>query len=202
MTLYFRLLLVWLTSLWKPRLGMHDVLELPMRVLPNDLDLNVHLSNARYLSVLDLGVIAILVRSRFMKAIRSLGAFPMEGGVMISYRSQIHPFARYRLRLWYLGCDEYWHVFAFAFVRADGRLAAKGLVKGGAVRRAEGLVRTQEIWERYTAQTGEPVRPPPLPAYARDWLAAERAAMDHMMVRDPVADEAFLPTVTEAPRKG
>ena len=49
MTLYFRLLLVWLTSLWKPRLGMHDVLELPMRVLPNDLDLNVHLSNARYL---------------------------------------------------------------------------------------------------------------------------------------------------------
>lgn len=185
MTLHLRLLWVWLSSLLKPHFGMRDVLELKLRVLPNDLDINVHLSNARYLSMVDLALMAILVRSRFMGAVRALGAFPMAGGTLITYRNQIGPFERFRLRMWYLGCDDVWHVFGFAFVREDGRLAAKGLIKGGAVKRGVGLVKSQDIWDSYRRRTGEPEQPPHLPIHARHWLAAERGLMEDMEVPDP-----------------
>lgn len=185
MTLHLRLLWIWLSSLLKPRFGMRDVLELKLRVLPNDLDINVHLSNARYLSMVDLALMSILVRSRFMGAVRDLGAFPMSGGTLITYRNQLGPLERFRLRMWYLGCDDVWHVFGFAFLREDGRLAAKGMVKGGAVKRGVGLVKSQDIWESYGRRTGEAVQPPTLPLHARHWLAAERGLMENMDVPDP-----------------
>jgi acyl-CoA thioesterase FadM len=173
MTLYFRLLLILLSSSARPRIFMGDTLELSMRVLPNDLDINGHMTNARFLSVLDLGLIAILIRSRFMNAISSFGAFPIEGGVTISYRRQLTPLARYRLRIWYIGCDARWHVFGFAFLRKDGSLAASGMTRGGVVQRGRGLLPTAEIWRRFAEQTGEVVQPPELPEHARQWLAAD-----------------------------
>ena len=38
----------------KPRLGLLDECVTPLRVWPNDLDINLHLTNNRYLRAMDL----------------------------------------------------------------------------------------------------------------------------------------------------
>jgi len=173
MNLYFRLFWTYLRAMLKPGIDPGDMVEMDMRVWPNDLDVNRHMNNGRFMTVLDLGIIESLVRSRFFKVVRSLGGFPMEGGTLITYRKQLSPFQKYKLRMWYLGCDRFWHVFSFVFMTADGKVAARGLLKGGAVKRGTGLIPSDQIWGQYETLFGEKVTPPPLPEVARRWLQLE-----------------------------
>lgn len=172
-----------MTSVFKSKTAMHEAIEMEMRVLPNDLDFNLHMTNARFLGILDLALLQILVRSGFFKAMRAVQALPIAGGSLITFRTELQPFAKYRVRLWYLGCSEFWHVFGFAFLRADGRVAAKGLMKGAAVRRGRGLLSCTALWESFSRRTGKPVHPPALPSYALNWLAAEQRVFE-MPIRE------------------
>jgi acyl-CoA thioesterase FadM len=173
MNLYLRLMWVYLRALFQPKSSMHELTTLEMRVLPNDLDLNRHMNNGRFMTILDLAIVNILVRTRFMRVVRSLGGYIIEGGALITFRQQLTPFAKYRLQLRYLGCNAHWHVFAFVFVNHKGAVAAKGLVKGGAVRKRRGLMQAQHIWQQFKVLYGEEVTPPELPGYAEDWLNLE-----------------------------
>jgi acyl-CoA thioesterase FadM len=173
MNLYLRLIITFLHARWRPRLTMSDLIELRFRVWPNDLDANGHMNNGRFMTILDLGIVDAVVRSGFLKAITSLGGHLMAGGALITFRKSLQPFARYTLRMRYLGCDLHWHVFAFEFVRADGAVAAKGLLKGTGVRKRDGLIGRDELWARYGELHGRSDPPPVLPDYAAQWLALE-----------------------------
>ena len=174
MNLYLRLVWVWVRAWFRPRMGMDDIGRLTFRVLPNDLDLNRHMNNGRYLTLLDLSMIDALTRSGFIKAVMSLGAMPMLGGSMITYRRQLKLFAKYHIDLKYLSSTPQWHVFSFTFVSSTGAVAAKGLLKGGVVNR-KGLVPTADVWRRHAELTGEAVQVPPMPEVATNWLAVEQA---------------------------
>lgn len=173
MNLYLRLIWVYLRALMQPVSSMHDETTLELRVLPNDLDLNRHMNNGRFMTILDLAIVNILVRTRFMRVVRSMGGYIIEGGALITFRQQLTPFSKYRLKLRYLGCNAHWHVFAFVFLNSRGGVAAKGLVKGGAVRKRAGLVSAQRIWQQFKTLYGQEVQPPVLPAYAEEWLNLE-----------------------------
>jgi acyl-CoA thioesterase FadM len=175
MNLYLRLIWVYLRARFQPPLNMLDPGELELRVLPNDLDLNRHMNNGRFMTILDLAIVHLLVRTRFMGVVRHLGGHIIEGGALISFRQSLTPFAKYRLQLRYLGCNAHWHVFAFAFLNDKGAVAARGLVKGGAARKGRGLLTAARIWREFERMYGEQVVPPPLPAYAREWLELEAA---------------------------
>ena len=51
MNLFFRLILTVIMAFRGPKLEALDIAETYYRVLPNDLDTNVHMTNARYLSI-------------------------------------------------------------------------------------------------------------------------------------------------------
>jgi hypothetical protein len=56
MNLWLRLFWLALALLWRRKLDpRHDVSRLTFRVLPTDLDLNGHMNNGRYLTIMDLG---------------------------------------------------------------------------------------------------------------------------------------------------
>lgn len=63
MNLIFRLAKVLITAFFRDRLSLLDESVLEFRVLPTDLDVNLHMNNARYLSVMDLGRLDLLVRA-------------------------------------------------------------------------------------------------------------------------------------------
>ncbi|WP_080375644.1 thioesterase family protein [Stenotrophomonas maltophilia] len=63
MNLWFRLLHLLLCSLFRPKLeAPFGVSRLQFRVLPNDLDSNLHMTNGRYWNIFDLGRLDLILR--------------------------------------------------------------------------------------------------------------------------------------------
>ena len=133
MNLYFRLIWIVLRSFFKPRINFSDKIVLTLRILPNDLDVNRHLNNGRYLTILDLGSIDLFLRSGvFVRAIR-YGFRPMIGGLIVTFRKGLSIFERYKLTMQLKAWDDHWNYFQFEFRKIDGQLSAAGYFKGALV---------------------------------------------------------------------
>jgi len=171
MNLYLRLLLTLFRAWRAPRLQPGDTLERTLRVLPNDLDVNGHMNNGRYLTIIDLMLVEYFVRTGFAAAMLRRGWRPMAGGSFISYRRALKPLQTYTLRFRLDASDAHWNYMRFAF-ECHGRVHAAGYMKGAAVAR-DGLVPNALSY----AAMG--LKPPDhaLPAPVRDWLAAEHGVI-------------------------
>jgi hypothetical protein len=77
-----------------------DVLEedhIRMHVWPQDIDFNLHMNNARYLSVMDYGRMHLLARTRLLDhALRSRWQ-PIVGAVWMTYRRSLPLFSAFTL---------------------------------------------------------------------------------------------------------
>ena len=171
MNLYLRLIWTLLRAWRGPRLGVGDTLVRSMRVLPNDLDVNGHMNNGRYLTLIDLMLVEYFVRVGFAATMLRQGWRPMAGGSFITYRRGLKPLQTYRLRFRLDAGDTHWNYMRFEFVR-DGRVCAAGYMKGAAVGRA-GLVPNAQSY----AAMGLAPPAAALPAPVRDWLAAEHGVI-------------------------
>ncbi|MBC7955569.1 MAG: thioesterase family protein [Cytophagales bacterium] len=140
-------------------------------MLPNDLDINGHMNNGRYLTLIDLMLVEYFVRTGFARVMMSNGWRPMSGGAIISYRRGLNPLQTYQLRFRLDASDDSWNYMRFEFVR-EGRVHAAGYMKGAAVARG-GLVPNAES---YAAMNLTPLSKPLPPAVAH-WLAAEQGVM-------------------------
>lgn len=132
MNLFFRLILTIIAAFRGPKLEALDLAETHYRVLPNDLDTNVHMTNARYLSIMDLARVDLIVRSGFLTQMRARKWYPVVGESHLVHRRSLAPFERYTVRTQILCWDEKWVYLAQDFIRhgRDGeQLAARGIVK-------------------------------------------------------------------------
>lgn len=172
MNLWIRL--VWsLLRAWRlPRISLGASIERSLRVWPGDLDINGHMNNGRYLTIIDLMLVEYFVRSGFARVMFRAGWRPMSGGAVITYRRGLKPGQRYRLRFALAGTDAAWNYMRFEFLHEDGSVCAAGYMKGAAVG-ARGLVPNAESY----ARLGHAWEAQPLPPAVQHWLAAERAVM-------------------------
>lgn len=108
MNLIFRMLRVFIIALLKPRIGLFDTSVLSFRVLPTDLDINLHMNNSRYLSVMDLGRADLLIRAGMLGVVRRKRWKPVAGGIAIKFRRPLMPFQRFTLTTRLLCWDEKW----------------------------------------------------------------------------------------------
>jgi acyl-CoA thioesterase FadM len=168
MNLYLRLIWTLLRSRRLPRLQVGDTLERVLRVLPSDIDINGHMNNGRYLTVIDLMLVEYFVRTGFAGVMLKLGWRPMSGGSFVTYRRGLKPLQRYTLRFRLDACDDNWNYMRFEF-SADNRVCAAGYMKGAAVGRGR-LVANADSY----AALGQPLFAGALPAAVRHWLEAEQ----------------------------
>jgi acyl-CoA thioesterase FadM len=173
MNLYLRLIWTLLRSWRLPALPPGAWLERRLRVLPSDLDVNGHMNNGRYLTLVDLMLVEYFVRTGFAKVMLRAGWRPMSGGAFVTYRKGLQPMQRYRLRFTLAGADAMWNYMRFEFLREDGTLCAAGYMKGAAVG-TRGLVPNAESY----ARMGRGFELQPLPAAVLHWLAAEAGLID------------------------
>jgi acyl-CoA thioesterase FadM len=173
MNLYLRLLWTLLRSWRLPKMGIHTTLERQLRVLPNDLDINAHMNNGRYLTVIDLLLIEFFVRTGFAHIMLKQGWRPMSGGAIISYRRALAPLESYSVRFRYTGSDTAWNYMGFEFVNQQGKICAAGYMKGAAVSK-QGLVPT----ETYQTMLGVNTIKRQLAPAVQHWLAAEHSVME------------------------
>lgn len=169
MNLLFRILLTLVVSGFKSRLGVLDVSRVRFRVWPNDLDLNLHMNNGRYLSLMDLGRFDLILRAGFVRVMMKRRWYPLVGTATIRFLKSLDPFMRYELETQILSWDEKWWYIEQRFVH-EGRLMAVGMIKG-LFRGPKGNVRPAEVLEA----VGVTTEAPPLPEHVLRMLAMEEA---------------------------
>ncbi|MCW8907024.1 MAG: thioesterase family protein [Sedimenticola sp.] len=143
MNLVFRLLILLISSRMRPRQELMSPAFLGFRVLPTDLDVNLHLTNSRYLAFMDLGRIELMLRSGLFGAVIRRRWLPVVSTASLRFRREIGVFQRINLNTRLLGWDEKWFYMEQRFETGQG-LAAIGIVKG-LFRGPDGNVPTQQL---------------------------------------------------------
>jgi acyl-CoA thioesterase FadM len=167
MNLIFRLLYVFFASFRRPRLAPGDESVVRLTVLPTDLDLNLHMNNGRFLTLMDLGRVDLLLRLGVVRAMWKARWHGVVASVTVRFRRPLDPFQRYELRTRLLCWDERWFFMEHRFTR-HGEVMAYGLVKIQFAGR-EGRLRPQQVIDATPRATPSPPVPPAVLA----WQEAE-----------------------------
>lgn len=168
MNLWLRLLALLLTVRFRRRANPFDTTSIRMTVWPNDLDLNMHVSNGRYLTMADLGRIDFVIRTGVAHIALARRARPIVGDAMAKFRKGLDPFQRFELQTRLLGWNDKWFFIEHRFIRKEravGMVVMRGLflAPAGAMKPAELL-----------APLGLPASSPELP----DWVARWNQSCD------------------------
>lgn len=94
MNLYIRLFIKLFQLLFCPKVDIYSKTETTFRPLPNDIDLNLHLNNARYLSFMDLGRFDFLGKTGLLKHLVQDKWSPIVGNIDIKFIKEIKPFEK------------------------------------------------------------------------------------------------------------
>ena len=156
-------------------LPLLDVLgedRLRLRVLPNDIDFNFHLNNARYLSQMDYARTHLLARTRILDHIIHSRWQPLVGAVWMTYRRSLPLFASFTVATRMVCWDERWFYIEQTFTGSKG-IAAVGWVKG-ILRNAQGSIAPQSVIDSIEPGTLSP----PMPESIATWneLTREKLA--------------------------
>ncbi|BAI71910.1 hypothetical protein AZL_012720 [Azospirillum sp. B510] len=174
MNLIFRLLAVVAAAIlaaWRGRrAGLLDPSELRFQVWPTDLDINLHMTNARYFSVMDLGRTDLLIRAGLGPAILRNRWRPVLGGATIRYRRSLRPFQRFTLVSRVLCWDDK-YIFIEHRMETRGGLAALAVVQGAFVG-TTGVVAPAEVLAALGAATASPPIPDAVAALRGQGLSA------------------------------
>lgn len=95
MYVWGRMLRTALTTRARGRYRFGEESRLSFRCLPSDIDANMHLNNARYMALADVGRIDIFIRSGFWALCRRNGWAPMMGGLQSAYVREIRLWRRF-----------------------------------------------------------------------------------------------------------
>jgi acyl-CoA thioesterase FadM len=152
-----------------------DILEqdqIGMVVWPNDIDLNLHMNNARYLSMMDYARTHLLARTGLLEHIVRARWQPLVGAVWMTYRRSLPLFSRFRIDSKLVCWDDRWFYIEQTFTGRDG-LAALGWVKG-MLRDGRGSIEPQRVLERVMPG----IISPPMPDAIAQWndLTREKLA--------------------------
>ncbi len=144
MNLIFRMLWVLIRSLFQPRAGIGNLVsELSLHVLPNDIDINLHMNNGRYLTICDLNRVDIFARSGLLKAMFKRNWLPVIAEHTMIYKKPLKIFQRYQVRTSVTRWDEKYFYMTHAFTAGD-RIMAEGTSKGCVYARGVGVVRPDD----------------------------------------------------------
>ncbi len=158
MNLFFRLFWLLISARSRNRIELLDDCVLKMRVWPSDLDVNRHLTNARYLSMMDLGRIELMVQTGVFKKVLKRGWLPVVANANLQFKHQINPFQLFHLTTRIIGWDEKW-IFLEQRFETDKGVAAVGIIKS-LFRGKNGNIPTEKLLALANYQ-GEKIDLPP-----------------------------------------
>ncbi len=170
MSIWLRFFWVVIAGFFKKPLQAADVSVLNQRVWPDELDINVHMNNAKYLAVMDLGRTDWIVRSGAWKLMRYEKMSPIVGGAMVRYRRSLKLFQPYLLKTRLLGWDERWLYIEQIMECRDGGAACLAVQRTTFTRNGK-LVPPAEL----AAKLGQDASSMPAPDWTRGWGEAEAA---------------------------
>ena len=166
----FRFICVLISAWFSEPVPLLRVRRLRMCVLPNDLDFNLHMNNARGLAISDLGFVDFVLRLGLGKILPAKGWRPLFGGRLVRHRFGLRAFERFVVATRLICWDDKWFYFDQRLETSRG-VASIVLTKG-------------LIYDRGTARTLGPselldilgllTQSPEMPPEVRQWLSTEK----------------------------
>lgn len=170
MNMYLRLLWFLLRVRRASPLRIWDASHATFRVNPADLDVQRHMNNGRYLSIMDLGRMDLMLRSGFWKRVTAAGWYPVVAGQTITYRKSLTLGQKFDLATRVIGYDERW-IYMEQVFRRGSTVIADAVIRARFLRTSGGSVDVSEVLEL--------VGPAPedleLPQWVREWNISSSA---------------------------
>jgi acyl-CoA thioesterase FadM len=130
---WFRLFGAGISLIGQSKVDLLTTTTVRMRVWPNDLDINRHVNNGRYLALADIGRIDWFLRTGALIVARRHQAFPVIGDAIAKFRRDLRLFQAFELQTRLVGWDQKWAFMEHRFLRAGrvlGIVAIRGVFKG------------------------------------------------------------------------
>ncbi len=135
----YRTLFLLLSIIYKPgKLDYTDTSIIKWRILPGDLDLNLHLNNGAALTIMDFGRHDLSLRSGCLKHIIRDSWRPIIGSSLIRFYKSMPPFGVFELHSSIICWDEKWLYYEQIIIH-KGELVGRALLKG-IFRNSRGLI--------------------------------------------------------------
>jgi acyl-CoA thioesterase FadM len=132
-----------------------DTSIITLHVLLNDLDLNWHMNNGRFLTIMDLGRMDLLKRTGTLDMAVKNKWMPIVGNATIDFRRPLKLWQKYELHTRICRWDEKWLYIEHIFYSHD-KLIAKGQIKG-LLRGKDGNISPQLIMDKIQPGTTSPL---------------------------------------------
>jgi acyl-CoA thioesterase FadM len=130
MNLIFPMLYVLILSLFRERLDAGNLVSrLGLRVLPNDLDINFHMNNGRYLTLCDLNRVDLFARSGLLKAMFKRNWLPVIAEHTMTCKKPLGMFEHFDVTLKVTHWDEKYFYMKHTFSK-NKRIVAEGTSAG------------------------------------------------------------------------
>ena len=157
MNLYFRLIIVFLRSLFARHSDILEESRSFFRAWPFDCDVNIHLTNARYFALADVGRIYYLGQAGVLFNLLKKGLLPVAQAQEISFFKGIKPFHRFEVTTRFTHWDDkYWYTEHKFFTR--GQLSALLQVRGVFVQNKQ-VQSMSDVFSHAGVETNLPEKP-------------------------------------------
>ncbi|WP_375749163.1 acyl-CoA thioesterase [Vibrio sp. HN007] len=146
MSLIFRMFYLLIASFFKQRLPLvRPGNELTMRVLPNDLDINMHMNNGRYLTICDLSRVDMFIRTGLAKTMYQRKWIPVISEHTMKYKKPLNMFQKYRVTMEITDWNEKYFNMIHTFYVGD-RIVAEG-TSIGCVLSKQGVIPPEQVMD-------------------------------------------------------
>ncbi len=156
---------LYVLATWRRRgtIDLLDTSRLRLRVMPAEIDSNLHMNNGRYFSAADIGRLDWGLRSGVWRKALRHGWRPIAGDSNARFSASLQPLQAYELASRLLGWNDKWMFCEHRFID-DGRVYATVLVRYLFISK-RGKVPPAKV----LALCGYDQPSPPLPIWAQQW---------------------------------
>lgn len=169
MNLLWRFLWTWIFSRYRSPLTFFDVSQLSLHVLPTDCDLLWHMNNGRYFSLLDLGRIDYMQRTKLLPRLSAAGIYPVVASEMIRFRKSLKLFKQFDINTQIIGWDNKFF-YLKQICKSEGEVCALALIKTCFLKKQTGVLMPNNV----LATLGMDNKSPELPHWINDWNLADQ----------------------------
>lgn len=149
MNLILRMIALLAASFFKPMLPIENPKNsLTLRVLPNDIDINFHMNNGRYLTICDLTRVDMFIRTGLARTMVNEKWMPVISEHTMKYKKPLKLFKKYEIKMEVAGWDDRAFQMLHTFLVGD-RVVAEGTSLGLIVSKT-GVVPPMEVMKKVT----------------------------------------------------
>lgn len=128
----------------------YDAVSLPLRVMPWDCDLNFHINNGRYLSIMDVARVQLYLATGIVPVLMKYKWSPVVTSSHLLYRRSVNIFERYDLTSQFVGRTDKFLIVEHRF-KVKGKTAVLSYV-ALAFRDKQGVVSSDRLVEAFGLQ--------------------------------------------------